>query len=246
MATVILARHGRTQANATGVLAGRTPGVHLDELGQEQARAAAARLSGLTLAAAFTSPLERCRETASIMLAGTGTRARVARGLTECDYGDWAGRKMKDLVKEDLWKRIQAHPAGVRFPGGESMAEMSARSVHAVRDADRRLAAEHGDGAVWIAFAHGDIIKAVLADALGMHLDAFQRIVVDPASLSVVRYTPRRSYVLAMNTSEGSLAHLAAQPEKPDEKLGGGAGPGSGTGSGRTGRARKRPAGKGS
>lgn len=226
MATVILARHGRTSANATGVLAGRTPGVLLDEVGTEQAGTAAARLAGLTLAAAVTSPLERCRQTAALLVAGSGMKAKVDRGLNECDYGDWAGRPMKELVKDDLWKVVQAHPAGVRFPGGESMAEMSARSVAAVRAVDARIAAEHGDGAVWLAVAHGDIIKAVLADALGMHLDAFQRIVVDPASLSVIRYTPKRSYVMAMNTHEGPLAHLAAPSEKPDQKLGGGAGPG--------------------
>ena len=225
MATVILARHGRTQANATGVLAGRLPGIRLDDVGTEQVRRAAERLADLPLAAAVTSPLERCKETAAALLNGTGKRAKVERGLLECDYGDWAGRPMKELLKEDLWKVVQAHPAGVRFPGGESMAEMSARSVRAVRDWDAKVAAEHGDAAVWLAVAHGDIIKAVLADALGMHLDAFQRIVVDPASLSVIRYTPRRSYVLAMNTVEGSLAHLAQQSEKPEEKLGGGAGP---------------------
>jgi probable phosphomutase (TIGR03848 family) len=224
MATVILARHGRTSANASGILAGRTEGIRLDEVGSEQARRAAGRLDGLTLAAAFTSPLERCRQTSQLLLAGTGLKARVERGLNECDYGDWAGRAMKDLVKEDLWKVVQAHPAGVRFPGGESMAEMSARAVAAVRRRDAEVSAEHGEGAVWLAVAHGDIIKAVLADALGMHLDAFQRIVADPASLSVVSYTPRRSYVLAMNTTEGSLAHLAKPVEKPEDKLGGGAG----------------------
>lgn len=226
MATVILARHGRTSANATGVLAGRTPGVALDDVGTGQASRAAGRLSDVGLVAAFTSPLERCKQTSSILLAGTGLKARVERGLNECDYGDWSGKKMKDLVKEDLWKVVQAHPAGVRFPGGESMAEMSARSIAAVRGCDARVADEHGDDAVWLAVAHGDVIKAVLADALGMHLDAFQRIVVDPASLSVVRYTPKRSFVLAMNTHEGSLSHLAKQQEKPDEKLGGGSGPG--------------------
>jgi 2,3-bisphosphoglycerate-dependent phosphoglycerate mutase len=225
MATVILARHGRTSANASGVLAGRTAGIGLDDVGTAQALAAAARLEGLPLAAAFTSPLDRCKETAKLLLNGSGLRARVERGLNECDYGDWSGRPMKELVKEDLWKVIQAHPAGVEFPGGESMAAMSARAVAAVRAADAAVAAEHGDGAVWLAVAHGDIIKAVLADALGMHLDAFQRIVVDPGSLSVVRYTPRRSFVLAMNTQEGSLAHLATSSEKPEEKLGGGAGP---------------------
>ncbi|MCX6396135.1 MAG: MSMEG_4193 family putative phosphomutase [Propionibacteriales bacterium] len=232
MPTVILARHGRTSANASGVLAGRTPGVRLDEVGTEQARKAAERLADLSLSAAYTSPLERCRETAALLLGGTGLKARVDRGLNECDYGDWSGKPMKELVTEDLWKVIQAHPAGVRFPGGESMAEMSARSVAAVRSRDGAVAAEHGDGAVWLAVAHGDIIKAILADALGMHLDAFQRIVVDPASLSVVRYTPKRSFVLAMNSHAGSLAHLADQAEKPDEKLGGGTGP-------RTGKARR-------
>jgi 2,3-bisphosphoglycerate-dependent phosphoglycerate mutase len=225
MATVILARHGRTVANATGVLAGRSPGVRLDEVGVQQAEGAAGRLTGLTLAAAVTSPLERCKETAAILLRGTGVRARVERGLTECDYGDWTGQPMKDLVKEDLWKAVQAHPAGVRFPGGETMAEMSARAIRSVRTWDARVSAEAGDDAVWLAVAHGDVIKSVLADALGVHLDAFQRIVVDPASLSVVRYTPHRSYVLAMNTTDGSLTHLARQEELPDQKLGGGAGP---------------------
>lgn len=225
MATVILARHGRTGANATGVLAGRLPGILLDEVGRDQAAAAAERLQGLPLAAAVTSPLERCRETAKVLLNGSGVRAKVDKGLSECDYGDWSGRPMKELVKEDLWKVIQAHPAGVRFPGGESMAEMSTRSVRTVREWDARIGAEHGDDAVWLAVAHGDIIKAVLADALGMHLDAFQRIVVDPASLSVVRYTSRRPFVLAMNTTRGSLAHLGAKQESPEEKLGGGGGP---------------------
>lgn len=225
MATVILARHGRTSANATGILAGRTPGIVLDEVGTLQAGSASARLDGIGIAAAFTSPLERCKQTSNLLLRGTGVKARVERGLNECDYGDWSGRPMKELLKEDLWKVIQAHPAGVRFPGGESMAEMSARSVAAVRNCDARVSADHGDDAIWLAVAHGDIIKAVLADALGMHLDAFQRIVVDPASLSVIRYTPRRSYVLAMNTAEGSLAHLAKSVENPDEKLGGGTGP---------------------
>lgn len=225
MATVILARHGRTSANATGILAGRTPGVVLDEVGTAQAVAAAERLTGLDLAAAYTSPLERCQQTAALLLAGTALRAEVDEGLNECDYGDWAGKPMKELLTEDLWKVVQAHPAGVLFPGGESMAAMSARSVAAVRGCDARVAAEHGDNAIWLAVAHGDVLKAVLADALGMHLDAFQRIVVDPASLSVIRYTPRRSYVLAMNTTAGSLAHLASGTEAPEEKLGGGAGP---------------------
>ena len=130
MATVILARHGRTTANVAGVLAGRGRGVHLDERGVAQAREAAARLAGLALADIVTSPLERCRETAREINAAQPTRLRVSqdRGLLECDYGEWTGREIKQLAKESLWKTVQTHPAAARFPGGESLAAMMTRS----------------------------------------------------------------------------------------------------------------------
>jgi probable phosphomutase (TIGR03848 family) len=235
MPTVVLARHGRTAANADGVLAGRSKGIHLDEAGVEQASSAATRLDGVPLARAVTSPLERCRETAKILLHGTGTRPRVDSRLVECDYGEWAGQKLRDLMKQPLWKTVQGQPSAARFPGGESLADMSARVVAAVRGHDAAVEAEHGPEAIWLAVSHGDLIKAVLADALGMHLDAFQRIVVHPGSLSVVRYTPQRTFVVEMNTLSGSLQHLVAPPRKPgsrrrrpsgDAPVGGGAGPG--------------------
>lgn len=213
MPTLILARHGRTTANATGVLAGRTSGVHLDDHGIDQARAAAKRLEGLTLSAVVTSPLERCRETADVLAAGSAAVLTVDTGLEECDYGEWTGRAIKELVKEPLWAEVQAHPAGARFPGGESMSAMSSRGIAAVRDRDRQIEAEHGSGAVWLAVSHGDVIKAILADALGLHLDAFQRIVVEPASLSVIRYTSTRPFVVTMNSREGSLADLEPRPD---------------------------------
>jgi probable phosphomutase (TIGR03848 family) len=236
MATVILARHGRTTANASGVLAGRTKGVGLDDLGVGQARAAGERLSGLPLAAIVTSPLERCRQTAREIAAAQPTPLKVAseRGLLECDYGDWTGRELKTLAKEELWRTVQAHPSAAVFPGGESMAAMAARAVEAVRRWDARIEAEHGPDAVWVAISHGDVIKAVLADALAMHLDAFQRIVVDPASLSVVRYTPLRPFVVASNSTAGDLAHLRPPAKKrrrkpsSDAAVGGGAGPAGG------------------
>jgi probable phosphomutase (TIGR03848 family) len=228
MATVILARHGRTAANVTGVLAGRSKGVHLDDTGAAQARAAAERLTGLDLAAVVTSPLERCRETAKLL----APRARTVtdRRLLECDYGEWTGQELKKLAKEKLWRTVQAQPSGARFPGGESLPEMSARAVNAIRDRDAALEDATGDHALWLAVSHGDVIKAILADALGMHLDAFQRIMIDPASLSVVRYTPHRAFVLTMNSRSGSLAHLAAKPSRrrtrsSDAAVGGGAGP---------------------
>ncbi len=236
MATVILARHGRTTANATGVLAGRTKGVGLDDRGVEQSRAAGQRLAGLALAAIVTSPLERCRQTAREIGAAQPARLAVAteRGFLECDYGDWTGRELRTLAKEELWRTVQAHPSAAVFPGGESMAAMAARAVEAVRRWDARIEAEHGPDAVWVAVSHGDVIKAVLADALAMHLDAFQRIVVDPASLSVVRYTPLRPFVVASNSTAGDLAHLKPPAKKrrrkasSDAAVGGGAGPAGG------------------
>jgi len=233
MPTLILARHGRTTANASGVLAGRTRGVHLDERGLEQAEAAAGRLADLTLAAVVTSPLERCRETAREIARAQQTPVKVSteRGLLECDYGSWTGRELKTLAKEPLWRTVQAHPSAAVFPDGESMADMSARAVAAVRRWDARVEAEHGPDAVWVAVSHGDVIKSILADALGNHLDTFQRIVVDPASLSVVRYTPLRPFVVSVNTTAGSLAHLKPPSRRrrsrrvsSDAAVGGGAG----------------------
>ena len=233
MPTLILARHGRTTANATGVLAGRSKGVHLDERGAEQARAAGERLAGLPLAAVVTSPLERCRETARTiakMQAGSPTLSSE-KGLIECDYGSWTGRELKTLAKEPMWKTVQGHPSAAEFPDGETMAGMSARAISAARRWDAKVAAEHGPDAVWIAVSHGDVIKAILADALGIHLDAFQRIVVDPASLSVVRYTPMRPFVVSMNTSAGDMSHLRqparkgrSRKQSSDAAVGGGAG----------------------
>lgn len=236
MATVILVRHGRTTANSSGVLAGRTAGVRLDDTGVAQAARTAERLAVVPLVAVVTSPLERCRQTAKAILAaqrGTPTTA-TERGITECDYGSWQGRTLRELAKEPLWRTVQTQPSAAEFPGGESMAGMQARSVAAVRRLDAAYEDEHGAGAVWVAVSHGDIIKSVLADALGMHLDLFQRLSVDPASVSIVRYTGTRPYVLATNTHAGDLSWLAPPPPKKrarrarkdeDAAVGGGAGP---------------------
>lgn len=233
MTTVLLIRHGRTTANRTGVLAGRTPGVDLDATGCEQAAAAGQRIAGLPLTRVATSPLRRCRHTTQLLLAGRPTPVPVETdaGLTECGYGEWSGRTLKELSKEKLWATVQQTPSAVRFPGGESMTEMSARAVAAVRGRDRALAETDGDHVVWAAVSHGDVIKAILADALGMHLDAFQRIVVDPASISVVRFTGGRPFVVTMNSTAGDLTHLTpptgrTRRRKPptDAAVGGGLG----------------------
>ncbi|WP_435743849.1 histidine phosphatase family protein [Nocardioides sp. SYSU DS0663] len=235
MATVILVRHGRTTANASGMLAGRMPGVKLDEVGQQQASFAGERMKDLPVHAIVSSPLERCRQTAkAIMQAQRPPLTLVTdKGITECDYGEWQGRQLRDLAKEKLWATVQSQPSAAEFPGGESLAAMQARAVATVRRHDALVESAHGAGGVWVAVSHGDIIKSVLADALGMHLDLFQRLNVDPASISVVRYTGSRPYVLATNTHAGDLSWLAAKPTRKgrgssrpaDAAVGGGAGP---------------------
>ena len=233
MATVLLVRHGLT-AMTGPVLAGHTPGVHLDERGRAQAAAMAARLVPVPLAAVVTSPLERCVETAQAVLAGRSLVSSIEPRLAEVRYGDWTGKPLKELAKQPLWRVVQAHPSAVVFPGaeGEALAGAQSRAVSAVRGWDARIAASAGPDAVWLACSHGDIIKAILADALGLHLDLFQRIVVDPCSVSVVRYTDTRPFVLRVNDTGGDVAALLPpkrrRRRKPaaDAAVGGGAGPG--------------------
>jgi probable phosphomutase (TIGR03848 family) len=211
--TVLLVRHGRTAANAGGTLAGRTAGVALDDTGRAQVAALAQRIAPLPLVAVLTSPLQRCVETAAPLLATGGTKAvprpqcTVDDRLCECDYGSWTGQALKQLAKDPMWPVVQAQPSAAVFPGGESMRAMQQRAVDAVRATDARVEAQHGPDALWLAVSHGDVIKSVLADALGVHLDAFQRIVVDPCSVSVIRYTPLRPFVLRSNDS-GELLSL--------------------------------------
>ncbi|HET9172597.1 MAG TPA: histidine phosphatase family protein [Actinospica sp.] len=213
MTTVLLIRHGRTTANASGVLAGRTPGVELDERGRSQAEALAVRLAAVPLAAVVSSPLERTHQTAQALMAGRSDVPLHLDGqLTECDYGHWSGRDLKTLTKEPLWKTVQAHPAAAVFPGGEAMAAMSARAVTAIR----RWNAELGEHATYAVVSHGDIIKAIAADALGMHLDLFQRLQVDPCSVTVIRYTATRPFILRLNDTGGDVAALI--PPKPRSK----------------------------
>jgi probable phosphomutase (TIGR03848 family) len=227
--TVLLVRHGRTAANATGTLAGRTPGVDLDEAGAAQAEALAQRLARVTLVRVVSSPLERCRQTLAPAMAHRDCPVEVDERLVEADYGAWTGEKLTRLARTKLWRTVQEHPSAAVFPDGEAMAAVQARAVAAVREHDRAVEQMHGPEAVWLAASHGDVIKSVLADALGMHLDLFQRIVVDPASVSVVRYTSGRPFVLRTNDVTGSLDFVRSRPRRrrarsSDAAVGGGAG----------------------
>jgi probable phosphomutase (TIGR03848 family) len=228
--TVLLLRHGRTTANTGGVLAGWTPGVQLDETGQAQARAVAERLAKVPLAAVVSSPLERCRQTAAALLDGRDLAVQTDDRLGEARYGDWTGRTIKELAKEPLWRVVQQHPSAAVFPGpeGEGLAETQARAVAAVRAWNATL----GPDAVWLACSHGDVIKAILADALGLHLDQFQRIVVDPASVSVVTYTETRPFVVRVNDTGGDVSGLVPPPRRRRKKSSSDAVVGGGAGSG--------------
>ncbi|MFE7358593.1 histidine phosphatase family protein [Streptomyces sp. NPDC057543] len=209
MPTLILVRHGRSTANTAGVLAGRTPGVALDERGAAQAAALPGRLAALPLAAAVSSPLQRCRETLRPLLdVRPELVLHTEERINECDYGDWSGRKLAELTDEPLMSVVQQHPSAAVFPGGESMRAMQARAVDAVRDWNARIEAEHGDDAAYVMCSHGDIIKALVADALGMHLDLFQRIHADPCSVTAIRYTRLRPFLLRLGDT-GDLASLA-------------------------------------
>ena len=227
MATVILVRHGRTTANVNGVLAGRAVGVRLDTIGCDQAADTAERLAAVPLVAVVSSPLERCQQTARMILdrQTDSPVALVEEGITECDYGQWQGRSLSELAKETLWSVVQTQPSAAEFPGGESLATMQARSVAAIRRHDAAFEAQHGPGAVWVAVSHGDIIKSILADALGMHLDLFQRINVGPGSVSIVRYGDSRPGVLTTNTDAGDLSWLRNSVPVTDAPVGGGSGP---------------------
>lgn len=215
--TLVLIRHARSLANAEGILAGRSETV-LDDAGRQQSADLAVRLRDTPVDAAWTSPQLRTRQTAEIVLTGR-VQAVPDDAFAECDYGDWSGRALQDLAQEPLWSQVQRYPSGASFPGGESMAAMAQRATRRIAE----LVDGHPEGCIWV-FSHGDVIKAVLADALGMHLDLFQRIVVDPASASVVRYTPQRPFVERLNDRPEFL--LQRNPGGPggDAVVGGRAG----------------------
>jgi len=200
---ILYVRHGQTATTGT-VLPGRAPGLHLADKGLEQARAVAERIGALKkVDALYCSPLERARETAAPIAKIRGLKATVDRGLVECDFGEWTGAPLKDLAKKPEWATVQRYPSGFRFPNGESFVEMSGR----ICDTATRLHHRHPGGVV-VAVSHADPIKAAVADALGAHLDLFQRIVISTCSVSAILYGAGGPAVLTVNNT-GDLSALA-------------------------------------
>ena len=203
MTTVLLVRHGLT-ASTDVTLPGRALGLDLDDRGRAQAERLVERLRDIALAAIVSSPMERCLQTVAPLATVVRQDVHVDERLVEAEYGEWTGRKLRELSREPLWKVVQQHPSAVTFPGGEALRDVQARAVAAVRDWNTRL----GPDAIWLACSHGDPIRAVVADALGLHLDQFQRVGVSPGSVTVVRYGALRPVVAKLNDDGTSLSDL--------------------------------------
>ena len=196
---LLLIRHGHNPYLDARRLAGRLPGVHLSEKGQAQASALAARLAQTSIAAIYSSPMERAFETAEPTATAHGLPVMICEDLNEGDCGDWTGRQIEELVKTDLWPKLQAYPSGTAHPGGECITDVQVRMVRGLN----AIAAAHPGGLI-LAFSHADPIKAALAHYAGMHLDLFQRLVIDPVSISELEFTPAGPRLLRANDT----AHL--------------------------------------
>jgi probable phosphomutase (TIGR03848 family) len=230
---VLVVRHGLT-ATTGAALTGRTPGISLDDRGRMQANALAARLADVKLDAVVSSPLERCLATAEAIAASqkAGDLAvGVDERFTEVGYGDWTGKSLRKLSRDPLWRVVQAYPSAVTFPGqgGEALMEVQRRAIAAIREWNIKV----GPKGAYLICSHGDVIKAILADSLGLHLDLYQRINIDPCSLSVIRFTPLRPFVERLNDTGGSVTTLMRSDKvtagtsamRPgDAPVGGGAG----------------------
>jgi len=205
MTELLLIRHARSTANAAGVLAGRTRGVHLDQTGKAQARELGEFLASVPLTSIYSSPLERCVETAKAVSSHHPNLAiNKDHELLEMDYGQWSGQKLSVLAKKKEWATIQSNPSQFRFPAGESFLEMNARVNTAIDEIF--VDSSKGKSRKIIAVcAHADVIKAIIAHTLGLHLDAFQRIVVDPASVTILRQVGLSRFVVAQNVRAAGI-----------------------------------------
>lgn len=202
MSTILLIRHGQNEYVKTGRLAGRLPGVHLDEVGRKQAEVLAQILKPLKLQAIYSSPLDRTLETAKPIAEVKGMQVQLREGLAETLYGRWEGQRLKTLQKRKLWPLIQISPSLVRFPGGESFTESQARIVMELD----HLREEHKSGNSVIAcVSHADPIKLAIAHYIGLPMDLFQRLVIEPASISALRFSSHGASLIKMNDTSANI-----------------------------------------
>lgn len=212
---LILVRHAKSSANAGNILAGRTEGIHLDQTGRDQAEELVERFANVKVSAIFGSPMTRCKETAEALCIQQRVPYEVDERLNEVDYGDWSGQSIDDLSKDPLWKVNQETPETVVFPGGESMEHVFARAKDFLDSFRSRP-----DEEIVLAFSNGDVIKAIVAAAYCIPLNEFQRVVVDPAGITVVRLSPERTFVVRVNDSATTLEKIMVNQVK-DATVGG-------------------------
>jgi probable phosphoglycerate mutase len=222
---LVLIRHAHSEANAAGILSGRLPNVHLTEKGLEQSEHLAVRLGNFPVSTLRVSPMERCFETISpwinsIVLPNNPKFTPIIdQELTEVDYGSWSGKKLAVLSKNKLWRKVQDSPSRMYFPKGEGIAQMQARAMKSVHEA-----VESKSKGAAVIVSHGDVIKSIVASALGIHLDEFQRIVIDPASVSILDYSTTKPRMLLLNDSRSVVTDLLVAPKRSKNLLGGGSG----------------------
>ena len=222
---LVLIRHAHSEANAAGILSGRLPNVHLSEKGVEQSEHLAVRLGNFPVSTLRVSPMERCFETISpwinsiVLPNNPRFEPVIDQELTEVDYGSWSGKKLAVLSKNKLWKIVQEAPSRMYFPNGEGIAQMQSRAMTSVHEA---VSTKVKGAAVIV--SHGDVIKSIVASALGMHLDEFQRIVIDPASISILDFSTTKPRVLLLNDSRSVVTELLVAPKRAKNLLGGGSG----------------------
>ena len=220
MPKIVLIRHAHSTANAAGVLSGQLAGVHLSKSGQEQAERLAERLGKLTISQIQVSPMDRCSETLAPWLTKYGKSVKVItdQNLIEVDYGKWSGKKLATLSRVKLWRKVQSQPSAVTFPEGEGLAQMQVRAMKSVHEFFA------SDLDLTIMVSHGDVIKAIVASSLGMHLDDFQRIVIDPASITILESNGGYIRLTRLNDSDSSVSELLQSKNKRGHLLGGGKG----------------------
>ena len=224
MTRILLIRHAHSTANDRGVLAGRSAGVVLTDYGTKQAADLAERLKGVAIAKIHISPLERCHLTINPLLKKIPLNARpeivITDDLSEVDYGKWTGKKLSALYREKLWKIVQNRPSAMYFPDGEALAGVQVRAMRAFHAA----AAEPG---LQVVVSHGDVIKSIVAAVMGTHMDNFQKIVIDPASITVLDFDGETFRILTLNNTSTPIAELAKVEGKKRPAralLGGGSG----------------------
>lgn len=222
---LVLIRHAHSEANAAGILSGRMPNVHLSDKGLDQSEKLAVRLGNFPVASLRISPMERCFETilpwinSFVVPNDPSFKPVIDQELTEVDYGSWSGKKLSVLSRHKMWKTVQESPSRMYFPRGEGIAQMQSRAMSSVH----QVVALKSKGSAVIV-SHGDVIKSIVASALGMHLDEFQRIVIDPASISILDFSTTRPRTLLLNDSRSIVTELLVAPKRSKNLLGGGSG----------------------